>query len=403
MTWSWTCPTATWSPVRGADAPALTDLPGAVRHALEHPFNFPALRRALTPDDHVAIAVDEHLPRLTEILVPLLEHIRDAGVAPEAITLLCVPPSTGQPWALELPDEFQDVEVEVHQPANRRKLSYLAATKQGRRVYINRTAVDADQLILLTGRGYDPRYGISGAETALYPNLSDEATAQEYATRLTLDAPGAEPWAIRVEAAEVAWLLGAPFLVQVIEGAGDEVVQVLGGTIESSSEGQRLLDARWHVTAEQPADIVIATIGGNPERHTFSDLAQAFYSAASVVQRGGQIVLLTDALPSLGHAAEIMGRHKDPMGGLRSLLKEKPPDLTAAFLWASAAEKAHLHLLSRLPADAVARLYASPLPGPDLVQGLLTGAATCLVLPDAHKTLATLRLQPAISQGSSHG
>ena len=73
-------------------------------------------------------------------------------------------------------------------------LSYLATTRQGRRIYLNRSAVDADQLILLTGRGYDPRLGIHGAETALYPRLADEATLHEIAGKLSLDAPGRDPW-----------------------------------------------------------------------------------------------------------------------------------------------------------------------------------------------------------------
>src|SRR5262245_1878143 len=90
---------------RDAPAPALADPAAAVRDALEGPIDFPPLRRALTPDDHVAVVVDEHLPQLGRLLVPILEHVRSAGVAPEAITLLCLPPSSGQPWLEELPDE----------------------------------------------------------------------------------------------------------------------------------------------------------------------------------------------------------------------------------------------------------------------------------------------------------
>src|SRR5437899_106804 len=86
-------------PVRRHDrAPALADPAAAVRAALERPYEFPALRRALTPDDHVAIVVDEQVPQLPVLLVPILEHIRSAGVHPEAITLVCLPPSSGQPW-----------------------------------------------------------------------------------------------------------------------------------------------------------------------------------------------------------------------------------------------------------------------------------------------------------------
>jgi nickel-dependent lactate racemase len=377
---------------RGPAAPAVTDLSAAVRQALETPFHFPALRRALTPEDHIAIAVDEHLPRLPEILVPLLEHISSAGVKPEAITLVCQPPSTGQAWALDLPDEYQVVQVEVHQPGDRRKLSYLAATKQGRRVYLNKSAVDADQLILLTGRGYDPQVGVSGAETALFPNLSDEATVREFAGKFVPLNGAADTMAIRKEAVEVAWLLGAPFLVQVIEGTGGEILHVLAGPIDSSAEGERMLDARWRVTMDRLADIVFAGISDDPARQTFEDLARAFFNASRVVKKGGRIVLQTDAKPALGRAAALMRQHRDPVAALRILLQEKPPDLLAGFLWASAAEKAKLHLASRLPDDVVKELFAIPVKDPDQVRALVGNGDAVLVLPDAHRTHAVFAI-----------
>src|SRR5262249_34017183 len=58
----------------------LPDLGAAVRAAVETPIGFPPLRRALTPDDHVTILVDESSPRLVELLVPILEHIAEAHV-----------------------------------------------------------------------------------------------------------------------------------------------------------------------------------------------------------------------------------------------------------------------------------------------------------------------------------
>jgi hypothetical protein len=137
---------------RAPPAPALPDPAAAVRAALEEPHGYPALRRALTPDDHVAVVVEEHLPHFVDLLTAVLDHIRQADVAPEAITLLCPAPSSGQPWLESLPDEFQDVHVEVHEPADRRHLSYLATTKHGRRIYLNRTVVDADQVVVLAGR-----------------------------------------------------------------------------------------------------------------------------------------------------------------------------------------------------------------------------------------------------------
>src|SRR5262249_39545900 len=133
--------------------------------------------------------------------------------------------------------DHPEIAVEIHDSSHRKKLSYLATTRKGRRLYLNRTAVDADQLIVLSGRGYDPLLGYSGTVGELFPAMSDEETKQQLFNALSNDVPSTEPWPIRREADEVAWLLGAPFMVQVIEGSGKEIVHVLGGLADSGCEG----------------------------------------------------------------------------------------------------------------------------------------------------------------------
>src|SRR5262249_5718560 len=144
-----------------------------VRAALEAPFGFEPLRRALTPDDRVTIVLDADLPHAAELLAGVLDHLGTAGIGPAAVTV-GTPPQSRQDWIDDLPDEFADVTAETHDPADRAKLAYLATTKGGRRVYLNRTLVEADFVILLTGRGYDPLTGYAGAEAAVFPALADE-------------------------------------------------------------------------------------------------------------------------------------------------------------------------------------------------------------------------------------
>ncbi len=375
---------------RAPQAPPLIDPAAAVAAALEQPLGFPPLRRALTPDDLIAVVVDEQLPQLPRLLPPILEHLTQAGVTPEAITLLSAPSSEPHDWVDDLPDEFDDVRVEVHDPADRKRLAYLATTKQGRRVYLNRTAVDADQLVVLTGRGYDPLLGYSGAGGALYPALSDEATRQEAWERLSMAAPDDGPWPLRREAAEVTWLLGVPFLVQVIRGSGREVTHVLGGPVESSAEGQRLLDQRWRVEVPEPVDTVVVGVGGDEAGHRFADLARALACASRVVQRGGRIVLLSGGTPPLGAGAELLRQAPDADRALERVKQQRPADIAAAFQWASAARHARIYLLSGLPEDAVEELFAVPLDDASQVQRLVR-EGSCLFLSDADRTLALPR------------
>jgi len=373
---------------RQPQAPALTDPVAAVRTALEQPYQFPPLRRALTPDDHVVIIVDEQVPQLARLLTPLLEHITKALVPPELMTLLCAPTGAAQTWIDELPDAFQDVRVAMHDPGDRRHLSYLATTKRGRRLYLNRTVVDADQLVVLTRRGYDPYLGYAGAEGSIYPALSDEATLRESLERMSLASPAeSAAWPFHQEAIEVAWLLGAPFLVQVIDGSAGALTHVIGGSLDSSAEGQRLLDARWRIDIDQPVDTVVAAVGGDPAQHTFADLAQALACAARVVNRHGHIILLTGGAPTLGAGAEMVRSSSDAGEALALVCQQAPPDSASAFQWASAAEHATIYLLSQLPSDVAEELFTVPLEHPSQVQRLLR-EGKCLFVEDAHKTLA---------------
>jgi nickel-dependent lactate racemase len=369
----------------------VNDPAAAVREALESPYHFPPLRRALTPDDHVAIVVDEQLPGLANLLAPILEHLTEAQVHPDAVTLVCPTPAASQPWLDGLPEEFEEVRVEVHDSSDRDHLSYLASTRRGRRVYLNRTVTDADQVVVLGRRGYDSLTGYSGAETALFPSLSDEATLRDVQKQLTLRPPGQEPWPLEREAAEVAWLLGAPFLVQVIEGVGSEVLHVLGGTLDSSSEGRRLLDSAWRVQLSRRASVVVAGISGDAGRHRFTELAQALANAARVVEPGGRIILLTDTAPELGLAARVLREANDSRQALRLLSHETFAGRDAAFQWASAAEVATIYLLSRLEPDIAEELFTVPLEDAGQAQRLLVPGQSLVFLPEAHKMMASVK------------
>src|SRR4051812_22813187 len=73
---------------------ALADLPAAVAAALEAPFRFPALRLAVTPDDHITVVVDHALSDPMPLLAPILAHLQSAGISPDAVTFLSTGPLT---------------------------------------------------------------------------------------------------------------------------------------------------------------------------------------------------------------------------------------------------------------------------------------------------------------------
>jgi nickel-dependent lactate racemase len=376
-------------------AEPLDDPVGAVRFALEHPHNFPPLRRALTASDRVAVVVDEELPRPATLLTPILEHVTEAGVSAENITLLCPAYSTGQDWLEELPDEFEEVHVEVHQPEDRSRLSYLAATHRGRRLYLNRSLVEADQVIVMSGRGYDPLSGYSGAESMLFPEFSDQATRRAARRGLSLNSLG-DNCPMHQEAVEVAWLLGAPFLVQVLVGEGEQIIQVLTGLVGTSLEGQQQLDSEWRVRSDRLADVVIATVSGDAGPHDFTIVARALGNAARAVKSKGIIVLLSRRRPDWPLAEHGLLKAGNPSQALQLFRDETAGDSLSTFTWISATLRSSVYLLSALPEATIARYFVTPMPGINGVKDLIPPDSTCLYLPSADRTLVDVGVTAVI-------
>jgi nickel-dependent lactate racemase len=374
-------------PAQPPPAP-LPDPVEAVRSALEEPHDFPALRQALTPGDRVAVVVDEGLPGLADLLTPILEHILSAGVDADAITLLCPPGSTAS-WVEGLPEHLEEVRLETHDPRDRRRLSYLATTSHGRRLYLNRTLVDADQAVVLSGRRWDPLLGHGGAEGALYPEFADEETRRALAESCSLEVPTLDPWPARREAQEAAWLLGVPFFVQVIEAADDAVAHVVAGSAAACARGLELQEEAWRKTFPEPAELIVAGLSGDPARHTFADLAAALASAARVVRAGGQIVLLSEAAPTLRGEAEPF-RAGEGEALLERLRRKPTREMVPVLRWARGVGQARVYLLSGLEDETVEDLSATALHRAEQVQKLIDAAGSVLFLADAHKMLTEI-------------
>lgn len=368
---------------RDDEPDALDDATDLLRAALERPHGMDApVRRAVTPDDRVAVVVDEAVPEVGALVGVLLEHLDTAGIPSSAVTLVVPPPGGRQDWIDDLPDAFDDVHVEVHHPDDVTRLAYVATTQGGRRVYLNRTVTEADFLAVLTRRRYHPTLGPVGCELALFPALSDAETRQAFAH----PPADTEPPDARAEAAEVLWLVGTPFLMQVIEGFGDHVVEVLVGLPGSSEQGVKRLATRWKCTAEREAELVIATVSGDPDRVTLFDLAAAVNTARRAVAPEGRIVLLTEAAPMLDEAMELVRRADTPSEALKRVRAAHLDEPLAAQLWARAANSANLFVASDWPDEVVEELFGTTIAKPAELQRLIDAAESVTVIPDAHKT-----------------
>lgn len=365
------------------------DVADALKHALENPFEYPALRRALTPDDQIAILVDDRLPQLELLLTTLLEYVVEAGIAAENIALVCAP-GTEQPWLEALPESLGDVRCEVHDPGNRKRLAFVTTTKRGKTLLFNRSAVDADQMIVLCGRRYDTLLGFGGGAGALYPTFADREIRKDGASRLSLAAPIEQPNVALEEAVEATWLLGAPFFVQVIEGEHDSAAAIVTGGSPALKEGLRQQELLWRRRVARPADVVVAGLSGNPAHQDFRDLADALVCASRVLKKGGAILLMSELDVAAAAATDLLRQADEPRDALREFERLQNFDLRAAWQWATVAKQARIFVLSATPDEIVEEIFATPVQSIDQAQRLVQGSKDCVFLPDAHKMLATV-------------
>jgi nickel-dependent lactate racemase len=356
-----------------------------LREALESPTDYPALRLALTPDDHVAVVIDPGLPQLDVLLTVLVEHLATAGVQSETVTLVLADEPTNPNWRALLGPWQNRLGLEIHDPRDRDKLSYLAATQKGRRIYINRTVVDADQVVVLARAGYDWARGYTGAGTAIFPALSDEATRQEFAaiTESLTDGGAAEVFS--TEAAEAAWLLGAPFFIQVIEGVGDAIATIVTGATDSLNESHKQLDAVWQLSEHRQASLVIAQVTGSPDRLNLQDLAGAAAKAANFIDGAGVLAIVFPGQIVLDEAMQVVCQASDPVDAVKRLRRQKAPNSGAALQWLAAVGRARVYLLSPAASETVEEMHAAPLDRLDQLQKLVDAAPSAILLVDPQK------------------
>ncbi len=152
----------------------------AIRNALEQPWEFPPIRQMIVPGDRVTIALDPTIARPEPILKVLGQILSEAGAELADLTVLA--PTETCTHLLE-ESELAGATLAVHDSRDRGQLAYLAATKQGRRIYLNRQLTDADVVIPVGRLGHDPIMGYRGPWSVVFPELSERATIETHRGR----------------------------------------------------------------------------------------------------------------------------------------------------------------------------------------------------------------------------
>jgi lactate racemase len=378
---------AAWNGPPAIDGARIGD---AVRAALDEPLDYPAARQIVVPGDRVAIACDAAIAEPGTVLATLVSVLADAGVERGDVTV--VAPLGSEKLSEALP---RGTSLVAHDPNDRNQMMYLAATKEGRRIYLNRSVIDADVVIPVGRLGFDPIMGYRGPWSVIFPGLSDHETMQAYRGRLkgaALDEPADGRRPGLDESFEVSWLLGSAFHIGIVPAAS-AIAQVLAGRETSVREqGIASVDRSWRMEADSRAELVVVGIGGRGSEATLDDLAQGLANATRLVQHGGKIVVLSRASGRIGPSLRRLIDVDDPKNGIAALRgHEGDDDYLIARRLSHALGWADVFLHSRLDRDLAESLSVCALERPEQARRLVERSGSCLFLSQAELAHAAVR------------
>ncbi len=372
----------------GPGVEILDDLAAAVAQALADPLGFPPLRQAIVPDDQVALMVDPSLPQCELIVGAVIDVLLSAGISPQAITVVRGQFDERDPCQTLAGPLREQVVVTTHDPTCRDDLAYVAASAEGKPVYVNRAIVDADFVLPIGVLRADGAHGYHGLHSCWFPEFSDQKTLDRHRAPSSFESPVGRRRR-REEAQQSAWLLGVLMTLQVVPAGGERILQVLAGSVASMAEvGSELCNAAWKLPINQTASLVVATIEGPPAQQTWNHVARALAAATAWAEEGGVIALCCDVSCPPGDVLCLISDNDElDEGGLeaaaREIRRHRGRDAAMAAQLIRTLQTTKVYLLSQLDQPTVESMGMAYVADVDEIIRLSHRHRSCILLDNA--------------------
>ncbi len=288
---------------RPQEAPALPDLPAAVRDRLAHPLGMAPLAevvRALPHRRTAIISEDQERPTpVARILMPLLAELNALGLADEDIDVV-IGRGTHRPASevevrAKLGDEaLSRLRVSLHDP-DATDLVDVGTTSRGTQVRINRRVAEAALVISIGTANVHYFAGYGGGAKIILPGVSSRQTIRQNHV-LVRDAKaqagathGNPVWEDMLETARLA---GLTFAFNSVLNTRNEVAALTGGEVEAQQRAAiALLQELYGVPVPGQADVTI--VSGYPLEMSLIQSGKAILTADTVTKPGGTIILVS--------------------------------------------------------------------------------------------------------------
>ena len=281
-----------------------------IKAALQNPVGSRPLREIAPGKGKVVVLIsDITRPCPSYKLLPhLMAELKAAGVANDAITIVCGLGSHRQQTEAErcclageeICRSYRVVDSDVN--------DYVAVgvSSRGTPFEVFRPVAEADLIICTGNIDYHYFAGYSGGCKAVVPGVCTRQTIQ-HNHKMMLEADActgkADGNPVRMDMEEIRRFLPVDFMLNVVLNPKKEIIAAYAGDpVRAHRRGCAFLDSLFKVEIKEAADIVIASAGGYPKDINIYQAQKALDNGSVAVKDGGILILVANCSEGYGEA-----------------------------------------------------------------------------------------------------
>lgn len=274
----------------------------------------------IKPTESVVIVTSD-ITRYTasEIYLPLLvDRLHAAGVADAQITLLIALGIHRQQTEAEhrriVGSLYGRLKVIDHDCDDPGKLVTVGVTSGGIEVSLNRTAAEADHLILTGTIGFHYFAGFGGGRKSILPGVASRAACM--ASHFTVLNPGEasgknllattgnlDSNPVHAAMVQACAMVQPDFILNTVLSPHKQIIAAFSGNWQAAHEaGCRFYSDNFTCRIKAQADLVIVSCGGFPKDINLIQAHKSMEYASRALKDGGVLILLAECRDGYGNA-----------------------------------------------------------------------------------------------------
>jgi nickel-dependent lactate racemase len=374
-----------------------------LKKALNNPVNSDPLCQLARGKTNALIVINDNTRPAPskEMIEVLLLELAEVGIQEEDVTVLIAtgnhrPNTPEEIQQMVGRDLFKSLRILNHNCEDIDRLTFKGTTPGGLPVWVN-TLLDEADLVILTGLiAPHQSAGFSGGRKSIVPGSAGLQTIEKHHSfpiRSYEPIIGVlESNAFHTEAVNAAQLVGADFILNVVQNANGEIDFAVAGDMEAAHLlGVEQCRSSWDVVLPHPFDIIIVSPGGYPRDIDLHQSQKAISTAELAAAPKAVFILAAECRDGIGKFAAWLKEASTPEEVIERFSREgftTRDHSSKAFMWARAFKSYKVCLYSEnIGASDLKEMFFQPLDslqaGVDLAITEKGPSSKVLVLPEA--------------------